>query len=70
MSFVQRELNKIRRALGTPETNPEYDRLYAAQQALAWALEPDGFAFPLRMINVDTPEGSEDCSAHPRQPWS
>jgi HEPN domain-containing protein len=40
MSFVSREIEKLNRAL---REAPEGDRraeLYAAQQALAWALEP------------------------------
>lgn len=45
MSFVQRELDRISAALGAPN-QAEYDRLYAAQQALSWALEPTGFKSP------------------------
>lgn len=57
MSFIQRELDHIRTLLDTPERNPDYDRLYAAQQALSWALEPTGFAAPSMMITgQSTPE--------------
>lgn len=42
--FVQRELDKIAVALRADGVAPEcYGRLYAAQQALSWALEPSGF---------------------------
>lgn len=50
MSFVQRELDRLSSAMKS-ETSPErYAELYAAQQALAWVLEPDGFASPVKMI--------------------
>jgi hypothetical protein len=67
MSFVQRELDQIGRALRVPQTPDNYARLYAAQQALAWAMEPNGFASPTASIGIrDIPGGSEDCS-HPRR---
>lgn len=49
MSFVQREIDKIR-ALLIEQKHPKHDELYAAQQALEWALEPDGIASPFTMI--------------------
>jgi hypothetical protein len=59
MSFIQREIDKIRSKL--IETNDQHhSELYAAQQALAWALEPDGIRSPYKMI-MGTQEGSEDC---------
>ena len=64
MSFVQRELDKISSALREPRFADQYDRLYAAQQALSWALEPDGFKRPYDMV-TGIPGGSEDCSATP-----
>lgn len=48
MSFVQREINRIQETLTTGTDMPEYDRLYAAQQALLWVLEPNGVN-PLRL---------------------
>lgn len=62
MSFVAREIEKLNRALN--ET-PEGDRraeLYAAQQALSWALDPTGFKAPYAMI-TGIQEGSVDCSS-------
>jgi len=63
MSFVQRELDRISKALLEPrlaDDTREYSQLYAAQQALAWALEPTGFKPPYSTIR-DNGEGSEDC---------
>ena len=60
MSFIQRELDRIERALAEPRATDEYSRLYAAQQALAWALEPKGFKAPYDMV-MGTPSTPEDC---------
>ena len=68
MSFIQREIDRLRAAL--LESNPAtYDSLYAAQQALAWASEPDGFKSPTDLIQ-GTREDSEDCSARSCPPLS
>lgn len=61
VGFVQRELDGIAVAL-RETTNPErYGRLYAAQQALCWALDPEGYVSPLETVSraplSDTPEG-------------
>jgi hypothetical protein len=50
MSFLQRELDRIRAALLSEKEVAIYQRLYAAQQALAWASEPDGFRSPFNSI--------------------
>lgn len=50
MSFIQRELDRISAALQSDPDDKDYDRLYAAQQALAWALDPLNFAHPMRVI--------------------
>lgn len=61
--FVQRELDRIAIALRRAP-NPEcYARLYAAQQALSWALEPDGFKSPYEAI-TGIPANSADCLAY------
>ncbi len=64
MSFIQREIDRIRESLVA--SDPRYDELYAAQQALEWALEPSGIKSPYAMI-TGTQEGSEGYSAlcHP-----
>jgi hypothetical protein len=42
MGFIERELRRI-----------SYRQLYAAQQALVWALDPDGFRAPYETILAD-----------------
>ncbi len=60
MGFVERELERIEVALREPRSAEEWNQLYAAQQALSWALEPIGFKAPYDTI-MGTQEGSEDC---------
>jgi hypothetical protein len=51
MSFIARELDRIASRLRESNLSTEqYERLYAAQQALSWVLEPSGFATPYEMI--------------------
>jgi hypothetical protein len=69
MSFIQRELDRLHSALLDHPGGNSYERLYAAQQALAWATDPSAFAAPSKLI-MGTQEDSEDCSAHLRQPQS
>lgn len=77
MSFIQRELGRLQGALLDPANAERYDRLYAAQQALAWAAEPEGFRSPHDMI-MGAPvlpatgirEGSEGCLGDHRPPPS
>lgn len=64
MSFIHRELDRIGDALrADPESN-DYDRLYAAQQALSWATDPEGFKSPFGLI-MGTQEAKEDCPSCP-----
>lgn len=65
MSFVSRELEKLSRALQSEPQGTHYAELYAAQQALSWALEPKGFKAPHSMI-MGTQEDLEDCSGDTR----
>lgn len=65
MGLIQRELDKISAALRDPNAAEAYDKLYAAQQALSWALEPGGFKPPYQAV-MGIPGDSEDCSEHPR----
>lgn len=55
--FVQRELDRIGEALRADPEAPNYDRLYAAQQALAWASDPEAFLPPSKMINCQQGTG-------------
>jgi hypothetical protein len=66
MSFVKREADKIRASI--LENHPRKEELYAAQQALEWALEPSGIASPYAMI-TGIQANLEDCLAH-RHPQS
>ena len=68
MSFIQRELDRIQPLL-SDSNREKYNELYAVQQVLCCALEPDGFASPYKLL-MGTQGGSEDCSADLRQPLS
>lgn len=67
MSFIQRELDRISAALRENPQSNDYDRLYAAQQALSWATDPNGFASPMKHIRGIQAD-SEGCLAdhHPQ----
>lgn len=71
MSFVQRELDRVADALATTQ-GAEYDRLFAAQQALAWSLDPAAYASPIESIlnAADSREAARGCSAESHQPRS
>jgi hypothetical protein len=61
---------KTAKALGlnvpaTLHARSDETELYAAQQALAWALDPTGFAAPFTTI-TGTRADSEDCPAELR----
>ena len=68
---INRVLDRIAVDLRKPIPDDRYTNLYAAQQALAWATDPDGVMPPYEAILdgkvqpliPDTQEGSEDCSA-------
>lgn len=69
MNFIQREINRINEAINSKgEESPAHHRLYSAQQALEWVLEPTGVKPPYEAI-MDTPADLEDClvEAHPPQ---
>jgi len=61
MSFIRRELDRISTALAERGSS-DYEQLYAAQQALSWALEPTGYKSPYDAIK-GTPGDSADCPA-------
>lgn len=61
MSFIKRELNRISGALRDSRHEENRDALYAAQQALSWAQDPNSFRTPYGTI-MGIREGSEDCS--------
>ena len=73
MGFIKRELERISEAVRARQAEnsetDEYRQLYAAQQALSWALEPTGFRAPYETI-LDTPADSRDCPGDSRPPES
>ena len=58
MGFIERELARISEAVRARQAEQsdtdEYRQLYAIQQALSWALEPNGFRAPYETILSDT----------------
>lgn len=51
MSFIQREHDKLMTLCLETPLGETYDALYAAKQALAWALDPDTCASPSAQIS-------------------
>ena len=70
MSLIEREIARINRALVENPEGSDYDKLYAAQQALAWVLEPTGIRSPYDLIIGGIQEEPEGCSVEPRLPQS
>jgi hypothetical protein len=64
MSFIQRELARLGRALADAQ-GERAARLYAAQQALAWASEPTLVQAPYDFLTRSV-EAYTDCSAQTR----
>jgi hypothetical protein len=48
--FIQRELERLAADLREPQPPERYCALYAARQALVWAMEPGGYAAPSKVI--------------------
>lgn len=51
MSYIQRELDKIAAELRADPSQEKSRELHAAQQALAWALDPNCYRAPTDTIN-------------------
>lgn len=68
MKHIESELERIRSRLARYPDPFEHAGLYAAQQALCWAAQPEGFASPYETITGNV-EGSGCCLAprHPKQ---
>jgi hypothetical protein len=68
MEHVHAELRRISARLAAYPDPFEHAGLYAAQQALAWAMQPEAFASPVATV-LGSEEGSGDCWAesHPLQ---
>ena len=50
VGFVARELDRLAEALREPQPPKRYGELYAAQQALCWALDPEHYKGPTATI--------------------
>ena len=57
---LQQEADRLRSALLETPLGSRFDRLHAAQQALAWAADQDTFKSPYDLV-IGNPEGSEGC---------
>lgn len=67
MQHIETELNRLRaRLVAYPNPN-EHAGLYAAQQALMWAREPDNFASPFDTVVGTEPKQDEGAPAAPIQ---
>jgi hypothetical protein len=66
MSFVAREMEKLNKDLCMNPTGARYAEIFAAQQALAWALDPMAFKAPSALL-ICTQASSTDCSVDIRR---
>lgn len=62
---IEIECNKISMALNEPQEKGLYEQLYAAQQALSWAINPLEAKSPYDMI-MDIQADLIDCPPLPR----
>ena len=69
MSFINREVERIQALLRQGESVEKYSELYAAQQALSWASDPEMFKSPYDLV-MGIQEDLEGCLAVPHQPQS
>ena len=67
MDHIHAELSRIEARLAAYPDPFHHAGLYAAQQALAWAVQPDAYASPLATI-LGSAANSADCSAETRPP--
>lgn len=66
MKHVHDELARIQSRLTAYPDPFEHAGLYAAQQALVWALDPAAVASPFNVVTRNE-AGSKDCSAGSRR---
>lgn len=69
MGYIERELGRLHKALDEGVGDPRYPEIYAAQQALSWALDPQAFRAPMAYLK-GIREGSVDCPACHSRPQS
>jgi hypothetical protein len=61
MQFMKHELDRLHGSLTSDEPPQRYAELYAAQQALRWALEPETFKTPHDMLVTCSQPDSKGC---------
>ena len=66
ISSIEREMERMSRALCANPGSDRHAELYAAQQALAWALDPNAAQSPHSFV-MGSGAGSEGCSAGSRR---
>jgi hypothetical protein len=69
MTMVEREMMRVRSAM-IEASGPERERLWGAQQALAWASDPEVFASPMSVLSARTPADGEGCPSPKSLPLS
>lgn len=65
MNRIEKELHRVRIAM-LDRTDPDYEKFWVAQQALAWAVDPESAAPPFAAIRGSEAERG-DClvQSHP-----
>ena len=68
MGFIERELARLHKALDGAAGNPRQPEIYAAQQALCWALDPQAYASPFNFVTGTQGglEGYPECHSRPQ----
>jgi hypothetical protein len=62
MSILEKEADRLRSALTETPLGSAFDEIYSAQQALAWASDPQNVTSPMDMIQqFNTHASSGDC---------
>jgi hypothetical protein len=67
---IAAEHDRLTAAIDSNTYREEHNRLYAARQALSWAMNPEGAASPYLMIMGGIPAGLGDCPAEHCPPRS
>jgi hypothetical protein len=68
MTHIEEELNRIGERLAAGPDPFEHAGLYAAQQALCWAAQPEAYASPIATVTRSA--ASSECysgESHPRR---
>ena len=61
MRFIKHELDRLHGVLTSDNPPERYAELYAAQQALMWALDSETFKAPHDMLVTCSQADSKDC---------